>query len=122
MPRQQLSLDTLAEFDYGKAAVAFQTALERVVRDCLDRPGEKKPRTVTLVAKITPVLQQSGDVVDCEVAFEIAAAIPKWLTAPQAVGTTKQGHLFFQELAPDSPKQMTVADFTDADEAGDGDE
>jgi len=116
MARQTLSLDTLDQFDFGKASAAFSMALEKAVRDCLDRPGEKKAREVSLVAKLTPVLLQDGDVVDCEIGFTIGCGVPKWQTAARPVGATTGGQLFFQELAPDNPDQMTVDDF--AEEGG----
>ena len=108
MPKMQLNLETLADFDYGKAAEAFRQALASVVRDCMDRPGEKKARTVTLTASIVPVVLQDGDVVDAEVDFSISNKIPKWQTAARPLAVDRQGRLFFNDMAPDNPRQMDI--------------
>lgn len=107
MSRMKLSLATLKDFDFGKADVVVQQAMSVAVRDVLDRPGEKKPRVVTIKVSITPVVQQDGDVVDAEVEFEVANAIPKWRTAPRPVLVGRQGDLFFSPDAPDNPRQET---------------
>ena len=108
MARKQLSLDTLGDFDFGRAAVAFQKALEAVVRDCTDRPGDKHARTVELKASIVPVMLQDGDVVDVEVDFQIRSKVPAWQTAARPLNVSRNGQLFFEEFAPDNPNQMTL--------------
>ena len=108
MARMELTLETLADFDFGKASVAFQQALRRAVADCLDRPGDKSPRKVTLTTSIIPLVQQDGDVVEAHVDFKIAAAVPPWQTAKRPVQTTRQGQLFFRPDAPDNPSQKTL--------------
>ena len=108
MTRMQLSLDTLKDFDLGKPAVAFEQAMAEAVRNCLDRPGEKKARNVELTVNIKPVLQQDGDVVDVEVDFTIKTKLPPWQTATRPVKPTKRGQLFFNDLASDDPDQHTI--------------
>ena len=112
MSRLFLRLDTLGNFDYGKAAVAWSEAVKRIVQDMLDRPGDKTKREVVLRMTAQPVLEQSGDVVDAEVEFEISAKVPKWRTAGSKTGLAKGGQMYFQELASDNPRQRTI------DEAG----
>lgn len=112
MGRMELSLGTLPEFDFGKASVAFQQALKRIVLDCTDRPGDKRARTIVLTTTIVPVVQQDGDVVDVQVDFSVKSKVPAWQTAPRPVMVTAKGQLFFNDLAPDNPRQTTI------DEAG----
>jgi len=111
--RMQLSLDTLKDFDVGKAAVAFQHALKRVVTDCLERPGTKATRKVVLTANVAPLMQQDGDVVDAEVDFTIQAKTPPWQTATKPLAITRGGQLMFNDLAPDNPHQKTIDDAID---------
>lgn len=106
--KMQLSLDTLKDFDFGKAAVAWEKALGQVVKDCLDRPGEEKARTVTMTTNIRPIVQQDGDVVDVEVDFSVKAKLPPWQTAGRPAIPSRNGQLFFSDMAPDNPRQTTI--------------
>jgi len=117
MPAEFLSLETLHNFDYGKASAAVSVALKRAVDDIRDRPGEKTPRKVNLMMLLTPQIQQDGDVTDANVGFEISCNIPKWKTTAKPAGVTQAGGLFFQPSAPDNPDQMTIDDVID-DDAG----
>jgi len=106
--RQFLSLESLPDFDNGKAQAAWQHALKQVVMDLLSRPGERAARTVTLTCAITPIAEQGGDVVDADVAFEIKTKTPAMKTAPKPMATDRQGRLFFNDMAPDNPYQQTI--------------
>lgn len=107
MPRMQLSLATLGEFDFGKAAVAFQKELQKVVIDMIDRPGDDRPRTVTLKTSLKPLVQQEGDVVDSQVEFEITSSMPSRRTKPRPAMIDRRGNLLFSADAPDNPRQET---------------
>ena len=108
MAQMTLSLNSLSDFDYGKAAVAFEQALKRAVVDCLERPGDKAARKVVLTTNIVPVMQQDGDVVDAEVDFTVKATVPPWQTATRPLAVTKGGQLLFNDMAPDNPRQTTI--------------
>jgi hypothetical protein len=105
--RTLLTLANLDQVDFGKPSEAVRQALERVVRDCLDRPGDKATRKVELTMLITPRMAQDGDCVDCDVSFEVAAKTPKWKTAARPYMTTRQGQLVFNPDSPDNPAQTT---------------
>ncbi len=112
--RTLLSLDSLKDFDFGKAAVTFQAHLKNAVRDILDRPGDKTARAVIMETKITPVVHQDDNaVVDANVQFLFSVKIPKFSTAERPLGVTRQGDLFFQRDAPDNPRQSTLIDRDD---------
>ena len=106
--KMQLSLETLGDFDMGKASEAFRQAMAAVVKDCLDRPGEKTARKVALTVHVKPVVLQDGDVVDAEVEFTISNSMPNWKTASRPVAVDRQGRLFFNDLVPDNPRQSTI--------------
>ncbi|HUX16307.1 MAG TPA: hypothetical protein VMW52_07520 [Phycisphaerae bacterium] len=106
--RMALSLETLKDFDCGKASVAFSKELERLVRDLLDRPGEKAVRTLILQCELKPIVQQDGDVVDAEVVFIVRSKIPPRRTAPRPVTTDRRGNLIFNDMAADNPHQTTI--------------
>jgi hypothetical protein len=108
--RTLLSLESLHEFDFGKASVTFAAHLKNAVRDILDRPGDKTARSVVMEVKIAPVLHQDGDVVDANVQFLFSVKIPKFSTAERPLIVSRQGDLFFQPDAPDNPRQSTLGD------------
>lgn len=58
---REVSLDTLKELDGGKAWHAFQRHVRRAAMDCMDRPGDAKPRKVVLELELTPVTEDDGD-------------------------------------------------------------
>ena len=108
MTQTQLTLDTLKDFDVGKAAVAWEKAMAQAVRDCIDRSGETKARKVTLEAVITPLPEQDGDVVDTYVEFVIKTNLPPKHTSARPLVTDRKGRMYFQPLAPDNPRQTTI--------------
>ncbi len=116
MAQQQLSLETLKDFDFGRSAAAVQLALKKAVLDILDRPGDKSARKVVLTTELRPRVLQDGDVVDADVNFIIEVKTPKWATAPVPANVTRGGALLFQELAPDNPDQTTIEDTGALDE------
>jgi len=107
-------LTKLNQVDFGKAHVAFAKCLETVIRDCLDRPGDKSTRKVSLHMKIKPVMAQDGDVVDCEVGFEIVAKLPAYQTAARPYAVDRGGRLIFNPDAPENPEQTTIMDGEEA--------
>lgn len=113
MAQQILTLETLHKFDFGKAAMAWQTALAQAVRDITDRPGDQTARKVILTATLKPTLQQDGDVVDAAVDFQIQTKLPAYQTASRPAGVTRNGQLYFQEHAPDNPDQTTFEPLDD---------
>lgn len=111
--RMQLSLDTLKDFDAGKGAVAFEKCLARVVLDCLDRPGDKTARKVTMTVEVVPIMQQDGDVIDADVRFVVKSSVPAWTTAGRPLAVDRQGRLIFNDMAPDNPHQTTIDEATE---------
>ncbi len=106
--RMSLSLETLPNFDHGKAHVLFTQELKRAVMDLLDRPGERAKRTVTLCCELTPICEQDGDVVDAEVAFSATVKVPPKRTAPKPMAVDRAGRLIFNDMAEDNPHQSTI--------------
>jgi hypothetical protein len=107
MARMFFDLKNLDKVDLGKAMKAFHGCVEQVVRDCIKRPGDKKVRRVELVMLVTPKVEPDGEVILCDVSFEISAKLPKWKTGARPYMTTHQGQLIFNPDAPDNPEQVT---------------
>lgn len=79
MPFLELTLASLDQLDDGRVSKAFLHELQRAVKDCMDRPGDKKPRTVTLELNIKPVVSSEGGLIEMEGAdgeFTIKSKVP----------------------------------------------
>lgn len=76
MSIQSLSLANIEEIDGGKVAVAFAVELQHVIKDMLDRPGDNRPRKVSLNLELKPQCDDSGTLADVQVAFDIASSVP----------------------------------------------
>ena len=105
-----LKLETLKDLDFGRPAVAYEQSIADAVRDCIDRPGDKRPRKVTMEFVITP---QGGDDGDCDAVegeFKIRTVLPHRQTRPYSFGLNKRGSLFFSENCPENVNQTTFDD------------
>jgi hypothetical protein len=106
----QFSLDTLPKLDDGKAALAFVEHVRRAARDCTDRPGEPKPRVVTLTVSVTPVMQSNGDCDEARVQIKVKSDTPVHQTKPYSFGLRANGVLVFSEHSPNDVNQTTLMD------------
>jgi hypothetical protein len=113
MALQRLTLETIKDLDSGIAMETFQTAVQRAVKDCLDRPGDKRARTVVLQFKITPVATITGNTIDCDGAkgiFQCKTKIPEFETREVDFGVQQNGDLIFNPDSPLNHNQMTLLD------------
>jgi len=107
---KELTLGNLKDLDFGKASTTFEVALQRAVKDCLDRPGDDRARTVVLEMKITPVKEILGNTLSCEGAkgvFRIKCTLPNWETQVVDFGVRSNGKLVFNEDSPRDHRQQT---------------
>jgi len=113
MGLKRLTLETIKDLDSGIAMETFQTAVQRAVKDCMDRPGDKRARQVVLQLKIVPVAVISGNSIDCDGAkglFLCKVKIPDWETREVDFGIQQSGDLIFNPDSPNNHKQMTLID------------
>ena len=111
MSLKRLSLESIKELDGGAAMQTFQTAVQRAVKDCIDRPGDKRPRKVVLQLAITPVPVIQGNVIDCDGAkgaFQCKVKIPDWETRTVDFGVQNSGDLIFNPDSPHDHRQTTM--------------
>lgn len=106
----QLTLDTLKDLDDGRVAVAFMHELKRAVLDCMDRPGDKNARTVSLEFKLTPVVADDGQCEGAEGEFAIKSKVPTRKSKTYSFRTTKAGQLSYSEHSPENVDQATIFD------------
>lgn len=104
----QFNLDNLSELDGGKAALAFEQHVRRAAIDCMDRPGDNKPRKVTLEVSLTPVMQPNGDCVEVEAQIQARSTVPPHKTKAYSFGLRKNGVIVFNPDSPDAIDQQTL--------------
>ena len=116
MPMVEMTLDTLKDLEDGRVSVAFAHELKRAVLDCIDRPGDKNARKVSLEFAISPIIDQ--DTGQCEGAngeFEIKSKVPTRKSKTYQFNVTKQGQLSYSANNPQNRLQHTIEDM---DESG----
>lgn len=113
MPFVELNLASLQDLDDGRVAVAFQHEMKRAVQDCIDRPADKKPRTVTLELAIKPIVSPDSSIVEMEGAdgeFTIKSKVPTRKSKTYNFRSNKHGQLAFSSESPENADQTTFAD------------
>ena len=111
MAMLQLNLENLAELDDGRVAIAFGQALKRAADDCIDRPGDKKARVISLEAHVIPVIDaDTGQCEGAHIEFQIKHKLPVRKSKTYSFEIKKGGHLWFSSESPDDVDQLTFAD------------
>ena len=109
----RLSADTLSKLDHGRAAAALNTAIQKAVRDCLERPGDDRARTVTLQMTVKPISEVIQNEISCEGAtgqYKVKVAVPDWESQKLGFGVKQNGDLVFSENSPANHLQTTIFD------------
>lgn len=102
--RLQLSIQSLDELDNGIVALQFLKHLQRAAADCLDRPGDKTKRKVTLEFTFSPAADQSGSADTADCVAEIKSKIPVHRSRTYEMGLSKAGFTFNRDV-PESLNQ-----------------
>lgn len=113
MPFVQLSLTSLDDLDDGRVSKAFLHELKRLVQDCMDRPSDKKTRTLTLELNMTPVISTEGGVVECEGVhgeFTIKGKVPVRRSKTYEFRANNKGQLAYSSTSPENADQTTFDD------------
>lgn len=111
MSFMEVNLQNLSELDDGRVAVAFMQELKRATADCIDRPGDKKPRIVTLEVRLEPVVDvESGQCEGANGEFQIKSRVPTRKSKTYSFGIKKTGQLYFSSESPDNVDQTTFDD------------
>lgn len=104
----------LATLDDGRVAAAWIDEINRAVRDCRDRPGEKGVRRVSLTAEIKPgYVDDTGDCEEVKIKFTFKNALPARRTREYSMMPKKNGQLVYNALSPNNARQMTIDEGND---------
>lgn len=116
-----LKAETLSHLDMGRASAALDQAIKKAVLDCLDRPGDDRPRKVTMTLELKPVMEVVNQSITCEGCtgqYAVRLRTPDWSSNKLDFGVRQNGTLVFNEHSPANHRQTTIFD-NDEDE-GDG--
>jgi hypothetical protein len=116
MPFVQLTLESLGQLDDGRVAKMFTHEIKRAVQDCIDRPSDKKPRTVTLELSLEPIVVNNDGIVEtegCDGEFKISSKVPTRRSKSYSFRSNKEGHLAFSANSPENKDQTTFDDVVD---------
>lgn len=115
----QFTINNLKALDLGVVNEAFQRFTQRIVEDCCDRPGEKKPRKILLQFAFVPVASPGQN--DCDevaVSCQLKSKIPDHCTRNIVMRPTTAGQLYWNPELPDEPDGKTL--WEESDDASDG--
>lgn len=102
----QLTFQTLGQMDGGRIAEAFRLALERVLKDCEDRPHVDKARTISIQIAIKPVCAPDDDICDeTRMQCVVSDNVPKRQTRLYSLGLRRGGMATFNDESLDDIKQ-----------------
>lgn len=103
------NVGSLATIDSGKLAAALDEDVQRCVKDCLNRPGEKKARVVNLQVRIEPdFVDDTGDCESVKLRFALKNSLPARCTRDYSMLARKNGTLLFNDLSPGNVHQRTI--------------
>lgn len=103
-----LTLDSLKGLNSGLPAAAWQKELEHITRDCVDRPGDPSPRTLTMTLVIVPKADNAGTCDAVEAEIEIKAKVPPRRSRKYEMGVNAKGVVTFNDESPESIRQGTL--------------
>lgn len=109
-----LTTDNLAVLDEGKVREALDYHIGRMAKDCADRPGEPKARTITMQIAIEPVCDQRGEYVAARAQVRLHSVAPKHQTGVIDLRPTSGGTLAFNPAFSDAADQEPM--FADEDD------
>lgn len=116
MAKHFLTLTELKKLDDGIADEAFRGHLQRAVKDCLDRPADKKARTVMIAFKMKPDPRPDGSCDKVSIELEVKSTVPTHKTAVYSMDARQNGSLVFNEDSLDEIDQTTLLPDDDASE------
>jgi hypothetical protein len=108
-----LILENLGRLNFGQIDKIFQQQLRSCVKDCEERPGDKGPRTVSIIFTLTPDPDMHGNELVCDgvdVACDVQSKVPKTKTRVFSMKPKQNGMLFFNPDVPEDPEAEGLYD------------
>jgi hypothetical protein len=105
---KQLSLHEIADLDGGRIGEAMNQALKRIASDMDDRPGDDRPRKITLEIAAIPVVAEGGDAEGCKIQIQVKESLPTRKSKVYDMGLRRGGMVVFQPMALDNHMQTPL--------------
>lgn len=102
-----LNLETLHDLGDGELGILIRNQLQRIARDCLDRPHDKTKRKVTIEISASPVCNPRGEFTHTTIEIESKAKIPVYRTSPYQMQADVNGFKFNGDF-PESIGQLPL--------------
>jgi hypothetical protein len=102
-----LEFTSLAEIDDGRIQKLLRMHLQRIAQDCMDRPGDKTKRKVTIEFIIDPIVSPEGHCDDARVTIECKSKVPTYRTKPYEMRVNTRGFAFNEDF-PDQVDQSSI--------------
>ena len=117
---QKLDLQQIAQMDDGRIGAAMAQALSRVATDMDDRPGDDRPRKVTLEIACVPVVDETGLCDSVKLQMQVKEAYPTRKSKVYDMGLRKGGMMVYQPMSLDDHHQQPLPmDYDPADKGHD---
>ncbi len=113
MAMHEFSLESLIELDGGRVPVAFNQAVQRLIKDCEDRPNDKAARKALVELSLSPVCDDHGNLDEVKGSFKVKDTVPSRETKEYSFGVRKSSKgpmLVFNDLSDDNVNQKTIDD------------
>lgn len=107
----ELDFRSMAILDGGKTNEQFASRLSQISKDCQERPGDAKSRTLTMKMTFEPIADQDGFVTDVKMYVDIESKLPAYNSKGYSLGLRRrgaQGTFVFNEDSLDSVDQGTL--------------
>ena len=100
MPVTTVRLDfhSLADLHDGRIAMMLANNLARIAQDCMDRPGDKTKRNVTLQFVAEPAMGDDGGCDHVKLSVTCKAKVPEYKSRHYEMRVSKSGFLFNQDF------------------------
>lgn len=102
-----LDFSHLKNLDDGRINKLLEHHLGNISRDCINRPGDKTKRKVTLVFYATPDANDDGDAEAADVQVECFSKIPIYRSRKFKMRLSNKGFTFNQDF-PDALDQPSL--------------
>ncbi|MDR3582557.1 MAG: hypothetical protein P4L67_04760 [Candidatus Pacebacteria bacterium] len=88
----EVDFGSLAILDAGSVNAELKSRLSLVSKDCQERPGDAKARTVTVEIIFEPVVDQNGYTTDVKTRLAIKSKLPAYESKPYSMGMRRRGN------------------------------
>jgi len=123
MSKQVFALDVLNGLDNGKIGLAWSKLVSLVTEDCIDRPGEKGARKVTLSMIVKPDIEEGGNCETVLTGFEVSSSLPKMKSKAYSMEPRRDrdgGQLIVNDASLKQVKQMSLTEAQSEGAEGEG--